>query len=93
MIFALCLNWVRSLNFDKANNVYSEWVIIVRFFAFNNLKRGVFMKAFTAFIVTIFVGIFGIYLGAILNLEGYLGIVFAIATIGSYIVSSIEKTK
>lgn len=51
------------------------------------------MKAFTAFIVTIFIGVFGIYLGAILNLEGYLGIILAIATIGSYIVSSIEKTK
>jgi hypothetical protein len=49
------------------------------------------MKAFMAFILTILAGIFGIIIGAELNLEGYLGIIFAIATMGAYIVSSIEK--
>lgn len=49
------------------------------------------MKAFMAFILTILAGVFGIYIGAELNLEGYLGIIFAIATMGSYIVSSIEN--
>ncbi len=49
------------------------------------------MKAFMAFILTILAGVFGIYLDAEYNLDGYLGIILAIATMGSYIVSSIEK--
>ncbi len=49
------------------------------------------MKASTAFILTILAGVLGIYIGAALNLEGYLGIILAIATMGSCIISTIEK--
>ncbi len=49
------------------------------------------MKAFTAFILTILAGVFGFYIGAELGLEGYLGIILAIATMGSFIISTIEK--
>lgn len=38
-------------------------------------------------------GIIGIYLGAALNMEGYLGIVFAIAAAGGHIVKAIEDKK
>lgn len=51
------------------------------------------MKAFAAFILTILAGFIGIYIGSAINVAGYVGIIFAIATMGSCIVSSIEKTK
>lgn len=35
--------------------------------------------------------IYRIYLGEILNLEGYLGIVFAIAVMGYFVMDAIEK--
>lgn len=50
-------------------------------------------KAITAFILTVIMGMFGIYLGAYLNLEGYLGSVFAIATMGAFIISSMEEKR
>ncbi len=50
-------------------------------------------KAASAFILTVIMGLIGIYLGAMLNLEGYLGIIFAIATMGAYIISLIEKSQ
>lgn len=43
--------------------------------------------------VTIIVGIVGIYLGAAINLEGYVGLVFAIAAATGFIVSAIERSK
>lgn len=45
-----------------------------------------------SFILTIFAGVFGIYIGAAMGVDGYLGIILAIATMGSCIISSIEKT-
>ena len=48
-------------------------------------------KAVSAFILTVIMGLIGIYLGAFLNLEGYLGIIFSIATMGAFIISAIEK--
>lgn len=47
-------------------------------------------KSKIAVVVTILVGIIGIYLGATINLEGYLGIIFAIAAATGFIVSAIE---
>ncbi len=49
------------------------------------------MKAFTAFILTVLAGVFGYYIGDDIGFEGYLGIILAIATMGSFIVSSNEK--
>ena len=49
------------------------------------------MKKITAFIVTVVAGYIGFILGAALNLEGYLGVVFAIATMGTFILDAIEK--
>jgi len=42
---------------------------------------------------TIGAGIISIYLGAALNMEGYLGIVFSIAAAGGHIVKAIEDKK
>ena len=49
------------------------------------------MKKLIAFIVTVVVAYLGFILGAALNLEGYLGVVFAIATMGVFILDAIEK--
>ena len=50
-------------------------------------------KIITAIIATIVFGYIGIIIGAMLNLEGYLGIIFAIATMGAFILHAIEKKK
>ena len=49
------------------------------------------MRKVIAVILTIVAGYIGFILGAILNLEGYLGIVFAIAVMGYFILDAIEK--
>ena len=49
------------------------------------------MRKVVAVILTIVAGYIGFILGAILNLEGYLGIVFAIATMGYFVLDAIEK--
>ena len=46
-----------------------------------------------AILVTILMGYVGIIIGAMLNLEGYLGIIFAIATMGAFILEEIEKKR
>ena len=52
------------------------------------------MNRFTITLLsTISAGIIGIYLGSMLNLEGYLGIVAAIAVAGASIVKAIEEKK
>ena len=50
-------------------------------------------KSITAFVLTIIMGLFGLYIGAFLNLEGYLGVILSIATMGACIISSIEKKR
>ena len=50
-------------------------------------------KIIIAIIATIVFGYIGIIIGAMLNLEGYLGIIFAIATMGAFILHTIEKNK
>ena len=49
------------------------------------------MRKVLVVILTIVAGYIGFILGAILNLEGYLGIVFAIATMGYFVLDAIEK--
>ena len=49
-------------------------------------------KGIVTFIVSAIVGLVGIYLGALLNLEGYLGIILLISSVGALIVSAIEDT-
>lgn len=44
-----------------------------------------------AILVTILMGYIGIIIGAMLNLEGYLGIIFAIATMGAFILHAIDS--
>lgn len=51
------------------------------------------MKIALAVIATIVAGYLGFIIGAALNLEGYLGIVFAIATMGAFMLHSIESLK
>ena len=48
-------------------------------------------KTKVSVVVTILAGIIGIYLGATINLEGYLGLVFAIAAATGFIVQAIEQ--
>ena len=50
-------------------------------------------KIANAIIATILFGYVGIIIGAMLNLEGYLGVIFAIATMGAFILHSIESKK
>lgn len=50
-------------------------------------------KAVKALVVTVLAGILGIYMGAFLNLEGYLGIILAIAVMGFFIILEIEEKK
>jgi hypothetical protein len=42
-------------------------------------------------IITFIAGFIGIYIGASLNLEGYLGIIISISTMGYFIISAIEE--
>ena len=49
------------------------------------------MKKVSMFITTVVAAYIGCIIGAALNLEGYLGIVFAIAVVGSYLLDAIEK--
>ena len=49
------------------------------------------MKKVLAMVLTIVAGYIGFVFGAALNLEGYLGIVFAIAVMGYFILYAIEK--
>ena len=51
------------------------------------------MNKLLAPILTIIAGLVGIYLGAALNLEGYLGVVFTIAVMGYFIIQAIEDKK
>lgn len=51
------------------------------------------MNKVRALILTIIAGLVGIYLGAAINLEGYLGIVFAVAVMGYFIIQAIESKK
>ena len=50
-------------------------------------------KIVIAIIVTIIMGYIGIIIGAMLNLEGYLGVIFSIATMGAFILHAIESKK
>ena len=50
-----------------------------------NMRKGL------ALVLTIITGYIGFILGAALNLEGYLGVVFAIAVMGYFILDTIEK--
>ena len=43
------------------------------------------------FIVTIAVAFLGLMIGLSLNLEGWLGVIFAIAIVGVFIVEAIKK--
>mgnify|MGYP007112513385 CR=1 FL=1 len=49
------------------------------------------MKKVLLFILTVIAAYVGFIVGAALNLEGYLGIVFAIAVVGIFILDAIEK--
>ena len=44
-----------------------------------------------AILVTILMGYIGILIGVMFNLEGYLGIIFAIATMGAFILHAIDS--
>ncbi len=50
-------------------------------------------KIVLAIIATIVLGYVGIIIGAMLNLEGYLGVIFSIATMGAFILHAIENKK
>ena len=49
------------------------------------------MKKILLFVLTVIAAYIGFIIGAALNLEGYLGIVFAIAVVGIFILDAIEK--
>ena len=44
-----------------------------------------------AILVTILMGYVGIIIGVMFNLEGYLGVIFAIATMGAFILHAIDR--
>ena len=50
-------------------------------------------KIILAIISTILFGYVGIIIGAMLNVEGYLGVIFSIATMGAFILHSIENKR
>ena len=50
-------------------------------------------KIVIAIIATIVFGYIGTIIGVMLNLEGYLGIIFSIATMGAFILHAIENKK
>lgn len=45
------------------------------------------------FVITIGVAFLGLMIGSAMNLEGWLGTIFAIAIVGVFIVEAIEKKK
>lgn len=47
-------------------------------------------KSIKALIITFIAAYIGIYLGTFIDLEGYLGVIFSIATMGCFIISAIE---
>ena len=49
------------------------------------------MKKVLLFVLTVIAAYIGFIIGAALNLEGYLGVVFAIAVVGIFILDAIEK--
>ena len=49
------------------------------------------MKKVLLFVSTIIAAYIGFIIGAALNLEGYLGIVFALAAVGIFILDAVEK--
>lgn len=51
------------------------------------------MKKVWALVLTILAGILGLYIGAMLNAEGYFGSVFAIAVMGYFVIDAIEQKK
>ena len=50
-------------------------------------------KVLVPIIVTIMAGYVGIIIGASINVEGYLGNIFAIASMGGFILKAIEGKK
>lgn len=50
-------------------------------------------KAIFAFILTVVAGILGLIVGLATGMDGYLGVFFSIATMGAFIVYSLEKNK
>jgi hypothetical protein len=54
-------------------------------------RRANLMKKVLLFVLTVIAAYIGFIIGAALNLEGYLGIVFAIAVVGIFILDAIEK--
>ena len=50
-------------------------------------------KVLVPIIVTVIAGYVGIIIGASINVEGYLGNVFAIASMGGFILKAIEGKK
>lgn len=50
-------------------------------------------KIVIAIIATILFGYAGIIIGAMLNCEGYLGVIFSIAIMGAFILHAIESKK
>lgn len=49
--------------------------------------------AIIAFIVTVIVGIIGLFLDIFLNTQGCFCIILSISTMGAFIISAIEKTR
>lgn len=60
---------------------------------FSFKEEYIMSKAITASLVTAIIGLLGIYLGAAINLEGYLGIIFVVASATGFIVSSLDNNK
>jgi len=48
-------------------------------------------KSLFALIVTLIAGIVGLFAGAMMNMEGYLGVIVAIAVMGYFVISAIER--
>lgn len=47
-------------------------------------------RSILALILTIVLGTTGLFLGAMMNMEGYMGIIVAIAVMGFFIIRAIE---
>lgn len=50
-------------------------------------------KGKIAFLVTAIIGVIGLFVGASINFEGYLGIILVVATATGFIVSAIDDNK
>lgn len=50
-------------------------------------------KTAATFCFTVLIGILGICLDMILRFNGYIGIILSIATVGTFIISSLEELK